>query len=118
MAMLDGDHDGKISKDEVLKHFAEIDANHDDSVTAEELQNHMRSHRPEGGSGRGPQTGPPRGEHRPGAPHRPGHPAVDAPKEPEAQPQKGDAPAKADDAPKQVEAEFAPADAMSVIPTA
>ncbi len=66
MAMLDTDHDGKISKDEVLKHFADVDANDDDSVTIDELQDHMRKHRPEG---RGP--GPQHGDHQPGP--RPGH---------------------------------------------
>ncbi|HET6422753.1 MAG TPA: hypothetical protein VFG20_03665 [Planctomycetaceae bacterium] len=115
MAILDTDHDGKITKEEVLKHFAELDANKDDAVTAEELQKHLREHRPGAGPGQGPH-----GEHRPGPPHRAGRPGSDdaAPKAPESKPEKTEEPAKPADAAKQAEADFGPADAMSVIPAA
>lgn len=61
---LDADHDGKLSKDEVMQHFAQVDADGDGSVTKEELMKSMQ-----GASG-----------HRPnGAPHAPSDPAASRP---------------------------------------
>lgn len=201
MAMLDTDHDGKITKDEVLKHFAEVDANNDDAVTMDELRSHMREKHPQPGHGpqagehrpekpgqpgpRGPEArGPGRGGPGFGGPgfggpgfggpgrggppspaammermdknkdgkltkdefpppawehfskadanddgvitaeeleafvktQRPGRPAADEPKTPETKPEA--APEKPAESPKQAEADFAPADAISVLPAA
>lgn len=40
---LDVDHNGKISKDEVLRQFAKVDADSDGSITKEEIAKHLRS---------------------------------------------------------------------------
>ena len=40
---LDTNHDGKISKDEVLKQFDKVDANGDGSITKEEIAAHFHS---------------------------------------------------------------------------
>jgi EF-hand domain pair/EF hand len=40
---LDDNKDGKISRDELLKHFSSVDANNDGSVTVEELVAKMRN---------------------------------------------------------------------------
>ncbi len=49
---LDADHDGQLSKDEVLQQFAKVDANGDGSVTKEELMKSLHTasgHRPNAG---------------------------------------------------------------------
>lgn len=50
---LDADHDGKLSKDEVLQQFAKVDANGDGSVTKEELMKSLHA-----ASGPRPNAGP------------------------------------------------------------
>ena len=40
--MLDVNHDGSISKKEVLAHFNMMDANHDGKISKEEWESHMK----------------------------------------------------------------------------
>ena len=50
---LDADHDGKLTKDEVMQHFAKVDADGDGSVTKEELMKSLHA-----ASGDRPNAGP------------------------------------------------------------
>ena len=50
---LDADHDGKLSKDEVLQQFAKVDVDGDGSVTKEELMKSLHA-----ASGQHPNAGP------------------------------------------------------------
>lgn len=49
---LDADHNGKVTKDEVLQQFAKVDADGDGAITKDEMLKSIHStigHRPEGG---------------------------------------------------------------------
>ena len=50
---LDADHNGKLSKDEVMQHFAKVDGDGDGSVTKEELMKSLHA-----ASGPRPNAGP------------------------------------------------------------
>jgi Ca2+-binding EF-hand superfamily protein len=71
---LDADHDGKISKDEVLKQFSKLDADGDGSITREEIAKHFQSLHSQHGAADGnaggnarPSTGGPVGNRFPQA---------------------------------------------------
>lgn len=91
----DQNKDGKLSKDELPRpmweHLSQADSNGDGDISATELDAHFQA-------------------------RRVGRPESDPPKSPEAEPEKVEE--KPADPPKQAEAEFAPADAISVIPAA